>query len=285
MLLELAVGDAYGAGFEYAEPDFVARHNDLSAYQKHPHHAIRPGAYTDDTQMSIAVAEAIADDLPWTPETLAAKFVEAFKRDPRFGYASRFYDFLRRVETGAQFLAEIVPASDRSGAAMRALPIGVFSIMAEVIQRSTLQARLTHDTPDGIAAAVAASLMSHYFLYDVGPKRDLTVFLEKHVPGHRWGEPWRGHVGAKGWMSVRAAVTALVAHDRLSDLLRACVAFGGDVDTVATIALGAASCSREVEQDLPEPLTAGLENTRYGHDYLVALDRRLLARVTRLETA
>lgn len=115
MLLELAVGDAYGAGFEYADPDFIARHNDLCAYQKHPHHAILPGAYTDDTQMSIAVAEAIADDLPWTPETLAGKFVEAFKRDPRVGYASRFYDFLRRVETGAQFLAEMVPASDRSG--------------------------------------------------------------------------------------------------------------------------------------------------------------------------
>jgi ADP-ribosylglycohydrolase len=140
VLLELAVGDAYGAGFEYADRDFVAAHNDLSGYVRHPRHGIIPGHYTDDTQMSLAVAEAILSDQPWTPQMLADRFVGAFKRDPREGYAQGFYDFLRRVESGAQFLAEIRPDSDKSGAAMRAAPIGVYPTVAEVIERATVQA-------------------------------------------------------------------------------------------------------------------------------------------------
>lgn len=152
MLLELAIGDAYGAGFEYADRDFVAAHNDLSGYVRHPRHRIAPGRYTDDTQMSLAVAEAVLSDAPWTPLLLAEKFVAAFKRDPREGYAQGFYDFLRRVQSGAQFLAEIRPESDKSGAAMRAAPIGVYPTVAEVIARATVQARITHDTPNGTNA-------------------------------------------------------------------------------------------------------------------------------------
>jgi hypothetical protein len=49
------------------------------------------------------------------------------------------------------------------------------------------------------------------------------------------------------------------------------------VDTVAAVALGAASCSDEIEQDLPAHLIAGLENGPYGRDFLKDLDARLLA--------
>jgi hypothetical protein len=40
MLLELAIGDAYGAGFEYASDQIVRERNDLSAYVPHPRQAI-----------------------------------------------------------------------------------------------------------------------------------------------------------------------------------------------------------------------------------------------------
>lgn len=278
MLLELAVGDAYGAGFEYADRDFVAAHNDLSGYVRHPRHGIIPGHYTDDTQMSLAVAEAILSDQPWTPQMLADRFVGAFKRDPREGYAQGFYDFLRRVESGAQFLAEIRPDSDKSGAAMRAAPIGVYPTVAEVIERATVQARVTHDTPGGTHAAVAAALMAHYFLYRLGPKGELGRFLERHVPGE-WAAPWRGKVKSKGPMSVHAAATAVVEHDSMSALLRASIGYAGDVDTVAAIALAAGSCSPEIAQDLPDHLLYALEDGPYGRTYLQGLDARLLTRV------
>jgi ADP-ribosylglycohydrolase len=197
MLVELAIGDAYGAGFEYATADVVARHNDLSGYVRHPKHAIRPGCYTDDTQMSIAVAEAVVSGEPWTREALAERFVTAFKRDPREGCAGRFHAFLCEVRDPAEFLARIRPDSDKSGAAMRAAPIGVFRPAAEVIRRCSLQAAITHDTPDSIAAAVAAALMTHYFLFRLGPKADLGAFLAAHVPGP-WRTPWQARSVPRG---------------------------------------------------------------------------------------
>lgn len=275
MLLELAIGDAYGAGFEYADPQIVRDYNDLSKFIQHPHHQIKPGCYTDDTQMSIAIAEAIVSQDPWTPELLASKFVAAFKRDPREGYASRFYDFLLKVNDGAEFLAKINFSSDKSGAAMRAAPIGVLPTIKKVIEYCQIQAAITHNTPDGINAALASALMSHYFIYKLGPKKDLGIFLESHVPG-QWSQPWQGEVKSKGWMSVRAAITAITRHDSIGEILQDCISFTGDVDTVGTIALAAASCSTEIAQDLPTHLAETLENDSYGRDYLIQLDEKLM---------
>ena len=85
MLLEIAVGDAYGAGMEYVEPEYTLEHNHLRSYVAHPRHTIAPGAYTDDTQLSIAIAEAIVDDAPWTREEIADRFVAVFKPRPAAG--------------------------------------------------------------------------------------------------------------------------------------------------------------------------------------------------------
>lgn len=277
MLVELAIGDAYGAGFEYADIALIHRCNDLSTFVKHPKHKIIPGSYTDDTQMSIAIAEAILSGEAWTPEMLAQKFVEAFKRDPREGYARAFFLFLQNIEDGAHFLREIEPTSDKSGAAMRAAPIGIYPSLSTVVKYSTIQAALTHNTPDGINAAIASSLMTHYFLYDLGPKKDLGYFLERQVRG-QWAVPWVSKVSSKGWMSVRAAITAIGRSNCLSELLKECIDFSGDVDTAAAIALAAGSCCGEIEHDLPDHLFDGLENGRWGRDYLCVLDARLKAR-------
>jgi ADP-ribosyl-[dinitrogen reductase] hydrolase len=276
MLLELAVGDAYGAGFEYAPADQVLRRNDATHYVKHPRHALRPGSYTDDTQMSLAIAEALVSGECWDAGNLARRFVEVFRRDPREGYSRGFYALLQEVATGEELLSRLRPDSDKSGAAMRAAPLGVLPTIGEVVDRCRVQAAITHDTPDGINAATAAALMAHYFLYDLGPKAGLVDFLRAHVAGG-FATPWSGKVGSKGWMSVGAAITAVARNDRLSSLLVDCVAFTGDVDTVAAIALAAASCSREYEPDLPENLVLTLEDGPYGRGYLIDLDRRLLA--------
>jgi ADP-ribosylglycohydrolase len=276
MLLQLAIGDAYGAGFEYANQR-RPRDPQQARYLQHPRHrGTRPGMYTDDTQMSLAIAELLVAGVRWTPRNIAGKFVEAFHRDPREGYASRFYAFLQQTRTAEEFLANIRPSSDKSGAAMRAGPLGVLDTLGTVLDYARIQATLTHNTPDGIAAAQAAALMSHYFLYDLGPRDRLGQFLEEMVPG-QWSVPWLGKVESKGWMSVRAAVTALQRNTSLAALLQDCIAFTGDVDTVATIALAAASCCSDYSHDLPEALVAGLENGAYGRDYLIALDRQLLA--------
>jgi ADP-ribosylglycohydrolase len=56
----------------------------------------------------------------------------------------------------------------------------------------------------------------------------------------------------------------------LSELLKDCIAFTGDVDTVATIALAAASCSEEITQDLPAHLIENLAIFRNSSQRLPA---------------
>lgn len=51
---------------------------------------------------------------------------------------------------------------------------------------------------------------------------------------------------------------------------------GGDVDTVAAIAMGAVSLSNQHHNDLPQTLYDGLENGTYGLEYLQELDERLV---------
>jgi ADP-ribosylglycohydrolase len=276
MLVELAIGDAYGAGFEYADPKFIAAHNTLQGYVQHPKHdSIKPGAYTDDTQMTLAIAELLADGASWTAESLADKFVEVFKRDKRQGYAGGFYLLLCDVQSGAEFLRKIRPDSDKSGAAMRSGPIGLLPTVPDVMWHAAVQARVTHDTPDGIAAAQAAALAVHYCHFELGPVAQVAQWIARELETSTWAQPWRGKVGSKGWMSTRAALTALASNTSMSEILRTSVAFTGDVDTVATIALAAAARSPQITQDLPEILVQDLENGKYGRDHLQDLDRRL----------
>lgn len=281
MLLELAIGDAYGAGFEFADEMLWA--NDLSGYVQHPRPFFQAGHYTDDTQMSLAIAETIVNQQPWTELVLADNFLKVFKRDPRKGYAKRMYRYLQETEDANSFLKNVTWSSNASGAAMRSAPIGVFSRIDQVIESSQIQAAITHKAEDGINASIAAALIAHYLIYNLGNKQQLGEFLDTYVPGYNWIQPQTERVTVQGISCVRAAVTVVMKGDRLSEILRESVAFGGDVDTVAAIALGAASCSAEIESDLPEVLISGLENEAYGRDYLVELDQKLMRLVMNRE--
>jgi ADP-ribosylglycohydrolase len=168
MLLEIAVADAYGAGFEFADPT-PDRVNDASRHVQHPRHmTVRPGLFTDDTQMSDAVASCVLAGRT-TREDFAEAFVTGFKRDWRDGYARGFQAFLESVTDGADFLGRIKPDSDKSGAAMRVGPIGLLGSVEEVLRVATLQARLTHDTPEGTGAAQGAALMVHHQVRGLRP--------------------------------------------------------------------------------------------------------------------
>ena len=266
MLFEMAIADAYGAGFEYAPKDFVAKHNDLGGFVVHPKHRQTAGTYTDDTQMALAIAEMITERRPWTRETLAQKFVDVFKRDPRSGYSQRFYWFLREVRDGREFLARIDPRSEKSGAAMRSPPLGLYPAIGTVLELAELNARLTHATGPGIASAQAAALLAHYLRHDLGPPDKIGRFLEQQVPyRYAWSKPWRGGIGPSGLEAVHAAAYVIARSTSLAELLQRAVALTGDVDTVAAMALAAASTSPHFLHNLPRVLAQNLEGGPYGN--------------------
>lgn len=279
MLTEIAIGDSYGVSFEYCEVSFTRQHNDVRRYYPHAcHPGLLPGMYTDDTQMTLAIAELLVEGVEWTRKNLADKFVECFKRDPRRGYAGQFYKLLCEVKDGDDFRQKIIAASEKSGAAMRTAPLGLVANLDEALEMCRVQGELTHGRTTAINAAQAVVAAVWHFTWGDGRKATLDEFLEHKVPHPgwpRWGEDYMGKVGLEGMRCVEAALTAVRHHDNLKDMLKACIDFTGDVDTVAAIAMGIASCSKEVRKNLPEQLYEDLEDGTYGYKYLIELDGKL----------
>ncbi|MCF2857093.1 ADP-ribosylglycohydrolase family protein [Pseudoalteromonas sp. SMS1] len=273
MLLEIAIGDAYGAGFEFAEREKINRFNNLTAYHEHGL-GIAPGHYTDDTQMSLALAELMISGEAWDKHTITRKFIDCFKRDQRLGYAKGFYAFLDSISGADEFLAKIKPTSAANGAAMRSVPIGLFPTVEKVLVKAEIQASITHDTPIGIASSQAVALASHYFYYKLGSKAQLGEFVQSHTD-IEWNTNWQGEVACCGYETVSALLTVLLSENSYSALLTQSVEFGGDVDTIAACALGIASTSDAYQNDLPSFLYDELENNDYGKDYLVARAKQL----------
>ncbi len=291
MLLRIAQGDAFCAATEYLKfPRDQAVRDQALRFQRfgqHPKHLeLKPGWYTDDTQMACAVAEVLISGRPFTREKFADAFVRCFKRDERKGYSGAFQTFLEKVNSGEEFLAKIQPNSDKNGAAMRAVPIGVLPTPEEVLAVAELQAKLTHDTPDGILSAQAVALMSHYALYE-GEEGGLGEYLIKNLPEFPktmllWaGDPVVGpRVGIK---TALAVLHLLITHSPkqntpLVSILRQIIEWGGDTDSVAAIAWGIASTT--MKEDVPEFLETQLEPGRkYGVSFLKSLGTSLMASV------
>ncbi|TDF34985.1 ADP-ribosylglycohydrolase family protein [Alteromonadaceae bacterium M269] len=275
MLLELAIGDAYGAGFEFAPMEKVHQFNDANAYQQHEFGMPR-GSYTDDTQMSLAIAELLIGDTEWTRENIADQFVTCFKRDERLGYSQGFHQFLISVNSGSEFIDKINNKSMRNGAAMRSAPLGVIAKIDELTAMCEVQASLTHNTDIGIKSSQAAALAAHYFIYQHGQVEHLTEFVSEFSKYH-WNDNWKDGVACCAEETINALLTTLKNADNLKDVLIKSVSFGGDVDTVSSLALAISSSSCLYENNLPDVLFEELENHDYGRDYLSATAHKLMA--------
>ncbi|WP_196893683.1 ADP-ribosylglycohydrolase family protein [Aureivirga marina] len=279
MILEGAIGDAYGAGFEFADFKKIQLKNNITNYENHPLYNELKGNYTDDTQMTLALAELILSDSDWTELNIANSFVNSFQRNPRKGYAKRFYSFLTEIKNGQEFLEKIQNTSTRNGAAMRSYILGVFPTEEEVLTKNTLQAKLTHNSEEGILSANAIALANHFFIYEKGQKNDLLTYLNDFQKAN-WKGKWQGNVSMSGIASVEAVLSLLVSDLNLKERLQMAINFGGDVDTVASLVLAISSQDKSITNNLPRFLYDELENETFGKDYLIILDKKIASKIT-----
>jgi len=266
MIIHGAIGDTYGAAFEFAERSFIEKENTLTKYHSK--------YYTDDTQMALGVAELILENKEWTSLNIANKFVEVFQRDIRAGYARRFAGLMKEVKDGQELLDRIIPKSERNGAAMRAYPIGLFKNEKEVLEKASVQGEVTHQTKKAIDAAEAIALMAHFFIYQKGNKNQLIEYLAD-VQGRQWKANWDGEVKIDGEETVEAVLYVFEKKETLKELLQLSIHLGGDVDTVASLALAIGCLTDEFEKDLPKWMFDDLENEKYGRVYMEKLDKEL----------
>jgi len=283
MLLRIAQGDAFGMACEFRTANLKAA-LEFDQYTRHPEWGPEAGHYTDDTQMSIAITERLIGRRPpkyarpgdLTKEAFAEAFVQAYKRDPRPGYAVKFQAFLDSVSSGAEFLLKINPESDKNGAAMRSVPLGVILHEPNLLEVAATQASLTHNTEGGITSSQMVALASRFALYESAPLTEIFDYIGDwlHLNNLRWeGGPVVGP--NLGMLTARAAITLVIGEPNLLSIAKKAISWGGDTDSVLAIAWGIAS-ARKDGAELPDFLHRDLENGPYGRDYLTGLGENLM---------
>ncbi|KKN60282.1 hypothetical protein LCGC14_0533320 [marine sediment metagenome] len=295
ILLYTAIGDAYCAACEYIKiknpQDKKTQDKALKfeQYLSHPRHSNFPGTYTDDCAMSIGNTEVLLSD-SWGKLDFANAWVDVFNRDPRDAYARSFQKFLEEVESGFEFLETIHPDSNKNGAAMRSSVFGVMPNPFNVLKVTTLQAKITHNTPGGLFGAQAVALMSHYAMYWHGPmtRGGLGSFLRTMLNpilkvdtslANVFLEPWAGRIAGEelGIITALATFELLISCDSLLQILQKTIEWGGDTDSVAAIALGIASC--RMPDDLPAFMHNQLEiGSNYGSVFLKDIGHKLMVK-------
>ena len=209
--------------------------------------------FTDDTVMTLAVAQALAD---WRESgssdsgelsTMAVRAMQDFgRRYPRAGYGGHF----------AQWISEADPRPYNSwgnGAAMRVSACGwAGRTLDEVKAMSLAVTEVTHNHPEGTKGAEATAVC--VFLARQGKSKDeikahvsehyypLDFTLDEIRPTYDFDVPCQG--------SVPQALEAFFESTSFEDAIRNAISIGGDSDTIGAITGSIAGAYYGVPNDI-----------------------------------
>ena len=208
--------------------------------------------FTDDTVMTIAVAEAFMD-IPDDEDAIRQRLVRSMqkwgRRYPGAGYGVRFSDWLDSEDP--------MPYNSwGNGSAMRVSPVGwLFNDMDTVRHIARLSADVTHNHPEGIKGAEATA--SAIYLARTGHTKDyIRQYIENEF-GYALNRtcdeirPDYHHVESC-METVPEAITAFLEGNSFEDVIRTAVSLGGDCDTLTCIAGSIAEAFYGVSDDLKE---------------------------------
>ncbi len=291
-LLGCAVGDAVGAGVEMVPaakmktlPGLFDRYVNLRSEGKQGIYGVNyvSGNYTDDTEHTLANLRALLSGRALTEELL----LERYRREYE---ASRNWLGIGRQGHGGilAYLDDPTPetlqrvrdsqrakSSPGNAPVMRAAVLG-FLPRDQILAAAIANADVTHPHPIGRAASYATALACHFLVVMRGNRRDLLRFVIerlKETPALRHDDfetylesidrdmlDNRVLVGSE--FGVRAdafftcgAVLWLLQHMTTPwQLLQNCILIGGDVDSVASVALSIAGGMGLIEWGVNFPL-------------------------------
>ena len=254
------LGDVIGAPYEF---DRGGKTKEFPLFTKE-------SRFTDDSVMTVAVAEALMNAPPETSdEALRGGLVRALlrwgRRYPNAGYGCRFSHWLWSADPKPY-------GSYGNGSAMRVSAAGwLYPSLDETRRMARLTAAVTHNHPEGIkgAEAVASAIyltrsgsgkaaIRDYITEQFG--YDLSRTCDQIRPGYRHVESCQ--------QTVPEALTAFLEGESFEDVIRTAVSLGGDCDTLTCIAGSVA----EAFYGVPETLKAECRKRLPG-DMLEVLDR------------
>lgn len=294
MLLGIAIGDAFGRSYENQSKEKIQETFEFTKYKNDV------GTYTDDTQMTLAVAELMTSNFEFNAESLASNFVYAYKRDKHKGYSTRTKENLIDCYCGLDFLKKypdhIKKDITSNGSVMRTIPIGLYKDPAQVINYSQLNANISHAHPESIFATIFLSLISHNLYYDKCNIKNIIKFTNQEIQKYNYTK-YCDYInlideldhfdtdllfgkGKKGLPcdALKTVGTVLYLYKQYyndpKEALKQSIIIGGDVDSSASQLLGLVMMHNQMSK-LPEFLIDNLENKTYGRDYIINLGMKL----------
>ena len=278
-----AVGDAVGAFFEGKRK--VSVEEILNTIRK-----VSKLRYTDDTQMTIGLAESIIRSEGVDAEDLVKTFIRNF--DPSRGYGWGTSTILRKVSLGGDWrvLSRKIfggVGSFGNGAAMRVSPVGLFYYddsdkLREAAQLSSL---ITHSNPLGVEGAIIqAFTVSMAVKAKPGDGINRMGFLDSLLTETRSvvfrsriesikdllvKEPSRSDVievlgnSVESYNSVPTAIYMFLKEsENFSEAVLNAICLGGDTDTIASM-VGASSGAYLGLESIPKEWVEKLEDAGY----------------------
>lgn len=159
-LLGTAVGDALGVPFETKllnNPELVVW--DGKTFLGSQHHDLLPGQYSDDTQLSIEVAESLIQH-GFNPDDLSQRYVEWLVSGRARGYGKTTLLAVHNLIKGKHWSESGVAGSFGNGTAMRAAPFGVYfrNSLPDVISVCKIDSQITHASEEAMAGSIAIGM-------------------------------------------------------------------------------------------------------------------------------
>ena len=254
------LGDMIGAPFEF---DRGGKTKDFPLFSEE-------SQFTDDTVMTIAVAEALMKASPETDDdTVRRELVRSMQRwgrkYPDAGYGGRFGVWLWEDDPKPY-------NSYGNGSAMRVSAAGwLCGSLEETLRVARLTAEATHNHPEGIKGAEAAAAAIYMARSGCGKEeiRDFLTCTFGYDLSRSCDEIRPGYFHVESCQeTVPEAVTAFLEGTNFEDVIRTAVSLGGDCDTLTCIAGGMA----EAFYGVPENLVAECRR-RLPEEMLAVLDR------------
>ena len=215
-MLGAIIGDVLGSTFEF----YPMKTKQFELLDNNSH-------FTDDTVMTVAVADSIMNEVPYT-ESLQ----QWGRKYPRAGYGGWFKKWIHQDDPKPY-------NSFGNGSAMRCSSVGwLLDDEDSVLDEAKKSAEITHNHPEGIKGAQAVALgvlmgrkgsskkeikekLEDLFGYNLSQK------LEQIIPNYKYDSTCQG--------SVPQAIIAFLESTDFEDAIRNSVSLGGDADTQACI--------------------------------------------------
>ncbi|GAB2605802.1 ADP-ribosylglycohydrolase family protein [Kocuria himachalensis] len=224
LLAGTAVGDGLGAPFE-GQPVVPATALTQWAFSSQ---ALR---HTDDTVMTLVLAEHLSHQRGINQAVLASDFAVAWQHDPLRGYGVGAARVLAAVLGGVSWREAAVSVfpggSWGNGAAMRVAPVAAVSASPlEAAQLGRISAEITHAHEHGLHGAALQAAAAHLALRsDPSVPLDTAAFLDQLCPV----------VQSVVWQEKLLEIRALLA--RQAPAVEAAAALGNDISALGSVPL------------------------------------------------